>query len=666
MRLQTKIGEQTGGFPLKFRYFWTGLAPWMATACLGLVFCFSAHVRAEVTVSATVDRDALSPEDTFTYTVSITSDEEVAVGEPELPELNDFEILQQWTGQEARASFVTTPQGPRFETVRVFRFNYMLLPKREGQFTIGSARIIIEGKSYLTKRITVRVEPGASAQARPRGGGRQPPGGVIPPPGLFDDEEDDIFSQLLRRGTIPRGGTKTLPMNPEDAFFIQVETDKTEAYVGEQVTVSWYLYTRGQIRDLDTLKYPSLRGFWKEEIELATHLNFVSEVVNGIPYKKALLASFALFPIKEGSAVIDPYQAKCSVYPPVDAFGNAFGFGKAYTYTKASQAVKVQVKPLPVEDRPADFSGAVGDFQVTADVKENFAVTGQPFEFKIRFEGRGNAKLIDLPPFQPPEGMELYETRKEAKFFPSGMSYKDFSLLMIPRREGDFTIPSLSVSIFDPVQKRYVSKTTEPVMVRVERGQGQNQTSSLTLGGAADEKLEANPKPRLLVEWTEGTRVSSSRQTIGFVGLFGFVFALLFWRARTELGFGQRKKDLLRALKSRMRRVRDKVDSGDWRAVGVEMTNTVYFVLGAVSGEGGANVELEKLLLKAPPSVRREIAEPLTKQMETFQILTFAPDEVVGRLKEREQLKKAVQQMQELMEKAVALGVSSGRSGESE
>ena len=91
-----------------------------------------------------------------------------------------------------------------------------------------------------------------------------------------------------------------------------------------------------------------------------------------------------------------------------------------------------------------------------------------------------------------------------------------------------------------------------------------------------------------------------------FLGLGG----CLIWKARNELGWGQRKKDLMRTLSARLARVEVRAAAGDWRGVGTEMTNTVYFVLGAITGEGGANVELAKLLLKAPPSVRRELAAP--------------------------------------------------------
>jgi hypothetical protein len=637
-----------------------------ATSVLALVgflfFFFPVSLFAATEVTALVDRDTLSPNDTFTFTISVTSSEEVSVGQPEAPRFEDFEILNTWTGQEARASFVNTPNGPSFQTVRSTNYNFSLQPKKQGKLRLGSVQVEVDGRKYNTKPISITVAPGAGGaqHGRPRGGGG---GGIQMPPG-FDDEEDDVFSQLLRRQMPGAGGSRTLPINPQEAFFIQVDLDKTDVFVGEQVTASWYLYTRGQIRDLDTLKYPSLRGFWKEDIELATQLNFTSEVVNGIPYKKALLASFALFPIKEGVATVDPYQAKCTVVPMIDSFGGAFGMGKAYTFTKSSMPVKVTVRPLPTEGRPTDFTGAVGSFDVTTRVEDKNIVENQPFTLKVRFEGQGNAKLIEQPPFQPPEGLEIYDSQNEARFFRTGTSFKEFNILLIPRREGEFTIPGFSTSVFDPKERKYVVKTTNPIRVIVGKGVASARTQSLGLDESAPKKPQGPEEPKLITEWKVEKRVAPQQAAIGYASLFIFVILTLLWRARTELGWGQKKKDLQRQLRARIRRVDEKVAKGDWRGVGTEMTNAAYFVLGEISGEGGANVELSKLLLKAPPSVRRELGAPIEKQLEVFQVLSFAPDHLVGTLKDPAQLKKSVSEMAKLLDRAVALGAAHAEEAE--
>ncbi|HVK61762.1 MAG TPA: BatD family protein [Bdellovibrionales bacterium] len=631
-----------------------------------ICFLFMARTAFAFEVSATVDRNALNPDDTLTYTITVTSAEEVAASQPTLPPLSDFEVLNEWTSQESSATLSNGPNGPEFKTIRNLRYNYMLQPKREGVLSIGASEVVAEGRTYNTRPITIRVGPGLGSQSPPRNQRPQLPGGIQMPPGFEeDDEAEDLFSQLLRRHLPPSQqgsvGSRTLPINPNEAFFVQVDADKKEAYVGEQVTVSYYLYTRNQVRDLDNLKYPSLKGFWKEDIDIATHLNFTQEVVNGIPYRKALLATYALFPISAGQATVDSWTAKCTMV----GVDSNFGFGRPYSFTKSSTPLKINVKPIPAEGRPADFTGAVGDFQVSARVEDNSVVSHQPFTYKVRFEGRGNAKLIELPPFTAPEGMELYDTQKEAKYFKTGTSYQDFSFLLIPRREGEFTMPSLSVSVFDPVQKKYVQKSTDPIRIIVGQGQAPaGGGESMSLG--EKKKAIENVAPTVLTEFKEPRMLSTAQQTWIFFGLMIAAVVGLFLRARSELGWGQRKKDLSRRLRARLHRVNQKVSAGDWRGVGVEMTNTVYFILGEISGEGGANVEIGKLLMKAPPSVRRELGDAVVKKMDVFQILSFAPEAVVGSLKDGNELKKHVGEMSKLLERAVSLGSSDEQSSESE
>jgi len=665
MRLSTKIGNQ-GEFILNWKSALKKSVHILSSVILLLTLAFSVSVLAKgkVDVTASVDREGLNPTDTLTLTVSVTSGDDIGAESPSLPPLKDFEVINQWDNQEARSTFVTTASGPQFQSIQSHHYNYMLQPKHEGSLSIPGVEVIVDGVRHVTKPISVKVAPGAGVASRQKQSA--PQGFAQPPPGFGDEEDDDIFQQLLRRAPPQVAGSRQLPINSNEAFFVQLDTDKKEVFVGEQITASWYLYTRGIIRDLDTLKYPALHGFWKEDIEMATHLNFETELVNGIPYKKALLASFALFPIKEGTPVIDPYLAKCSVISADDPMG----FGKAYQYTKASNELKVVVRPLPTEGRPSDFSGAVGDFQVSSRIDDKTPVTNQPFAFKVRFEGHGNAKLIDLPPFEPPQGIEIYETQKDAKFFKTGSSFKEFTVMLIPRAEGDYTIPAISASVFDPQSKKYVRKTTEPLRVHVAKGEEKAGADSPmaangTSAGKTAKKAVVETEPELDLRLKSGLSLTSAQMSLGSAALFLIVFGYLLIRARRELGWGVKKKDISRQLKARLKRVDQKAAAGDWRGVGIEMTNSTYFVLGAVSGEGGANVELEKLLLRAPPSVRRELGDGIRKQMEIFQVLSFAPEQIVGNLKETASIKSAVAEMTRLLERAVELAMSAGQSDES-
>ncbi len=620
---------------------------------------------AAVAVSAEIDREQMDPGDLVTLTVTVSSEEEIELEPPVLPELRDFAVIKQGRSMGSRSNIVLGPAGPEYVTQVAHTFEYVLQPQKDGRLAIGPVQVTVNGRRYSTKAQSVNVFPGGSGQApNLRGGGNQ--GGrnrrPVLPPGLPDlDNEDDLFEQLLRRqGLLPPAGDgyRNGPNNPNESFFVQVEVDKTSVYQDEQITASWYLYTRGQIRDLDTLKYPSLRGFWKEDIEIATQLNFQQEIIDGVPYRKALLATFALFPIKPGVSVIDEYKVRCSIFDSPAAF---LGGGKARQYTKTSMPVKIQVKELPKDGRPQDFSGAVGNYQVSARVDDPNVSVGEPFAYRIRFEGKGNAKRIDLPPIHLPEALELHETQQDAKFFRTGTSYRDFTLLIVPKQAGEITIPPISASFFDPVQGQYVRAATQPITVRAAHGKA-GTADPRRLGDGKAETPESR-EPGISADYDAGRSWPAERQAAAVSIAFALVASALLLQARAELGWGQRKRDLARRLQARFRKVNERAAAGDWRGVGTEMTNTVYFVLGEVSGQGGANVELEKLMRQAPPSVRREIGEPVLKLMESFQALSFAPEGMIGELKEPGRVKSLVSEMQRLMEKAVSLGLSAERGG---
>ena len=671
-----KIGERRPGRALA------------GAAIIVSLFSFGPAARAkaadDVTVTATVDRTEMDPNDTLYLTVNAVSGSESKARIPggrELQKgpLRSFNVLKEWEESSARSQMGMDANGHMsFQTIHQTSRHFGLQPRGAGTLKVESIDVAVGDKVVQTQPISVRVAPGAGARGRERtrGGNGAPPPPSPAQPGEEEDDED-LFALLLRRQGLPvppgfgGGGSRAQPLNPplnpQEAFFVQVDVDKAAAYAGEQVTASWYLYTRGQIRDLDTLKYPNLRGFWKEDIEIATHLNFTQEVVNGIPYKKALLASFALFPIKEGIATIDSYTAKCSVIAFDDPFGALSG--KSYAFTKSSGEVKIPVKAVPVEGRPADYSGAVGDFGVTARVEDPKILANQPFSFKIRFEGRGNAKLIEMPPFDVPEGMELYDTQKEAKFFRTGTSFKDFTLLLIPRHEGQFTLPSVSASIFDPAQKKFVTRRTEPVVVVALPGAASGVAPALPLAGSESGKKDGLGKdgsPAPDPEFRAGSRLATEASAPAIGSLLIAALLALLWRARRLRLWGQARRRLPALIKARFRRIETRAAAGDWRAVGREAINAFYWALGEASGEGGASVQIEKLLMRAPPSVRRELGDEASRTLEKLQALAFAPEAAVGGLKEKASLAELLKSTEALLLRAAALAESFERSNEFE
>lgn len=600
---------------------------------------------ADPVVQATVPQTNFQVGEAFELTVSVLSSERREVSEPQVPQLSDFELLNSGTSSSTSTKLMKTDRGMEFVSQRRFDFVYVLSAVRVGRVTIPAFEVVVDQKSYTTKPIVLEIsqEP---VNPAPGGGigsgiGRQGPGGF---PGFSDDplsEADELFNQLLQRrgivppGGIPRGGIqgggRVAPqredpeINTRQAFFILLETDKTEVFEGEQITAEWYIYTRGNILSLDRLKFPDLKGFWKEIIEEVPALNFSQEIVNGVPFQKALLASHALFPIKAGEATIDEYKIKARVQTP-SAFG-AFGMGDPYTYTRSSEARRIKVKPLPLAGRPQDFAGAVGQFSVTAKVDEIQYPVNQPFSLKVRFEGSGNAKLIELPGISWPPTVEVYDTKAESRFFKNGKAFKEFEVLLIPRSEGALTIPALSFSMFDPSSEKYVTRTTSPIQVQItpSTSAGPDSSQRLALGSTT-----AAPKARVLPDLIL-TNESSSPLRTGWplVGMSLLGAALAFgYKFKKEFLTGAGVEKLEKQFQKKWKSVEKFVQKNEPQKASAEVLNCFYFVLGGVSGQTGASVEIEKLLEEVSPSLRRDYGAEMKSWIQFFQTVSFAPQEL--------------------------------------
>jgi len=645
-----------------------------------------AFAKGALSVEATVDSNEVEEGEHFQLDIKVSSEEEVDGQPPRVPQLEGFTLLNSSASQFVNRRMVAGPQGMEFQTERSVVYSFIMAANKKGRLQIPPFEVVVNGKPYFTKPILMNVKD--AGQAAPKR--RQAPPGF---PQDFDDpleEADQLFQQLLqRRGLVPPGGSLDpdtpddevpvppagrtfVPKNPNEAFIVHLDADKSEVFEGEQVTGTWYVLVRGQILNLDRSKFPDLKGFWKEVIEEATSLNFSTEVINGITYKKALLASYALFPIKPGNATIDEYRLKATVQVSNNPM-SLFGFGPSYTFTRASENLKIKVKPLPAEGKPSNFSGAVGQFEVSASVENPNVPMNQPFSLKIRFEGSGNAKLIELPNIQVPPGIELYETKTEAKFFKNGKSYKEFDVLLIPRQIGAMEIPAVSVSLFDPDLEKYYQKTTVPIQINVGPGkeaEGSGASTRVEAEGDDNKKSSAEPEgPKL-----PGPALSLNQSLTAGLGLgllgtagagltgvwvsvaaHGLMLLILLVRSMMLFRTESRLALLKRKLSGRWKKIYKLLDQGDWRGTAKETTNLIYLVLGEISGHGGASMELSKLLEEAPPSVRRELGKDLQECVDLFQTLSFAPEVAVGALKDPVQLKENVKRVQNLIDRALSL-----------
>ena len=599
-----------------------------------------------VSVTATVDRNQVGLGDVINLTVQVSSQNSTNIDSPKVAALPGFDVINQSSGTETRSTYANG----RFMTEQARTFQYMLAVTQKGILTIPEISVTVEGKTYKTQPIKI-----SATNARPTQPQRQQA-----QPDQMDqmDEVEDLFNQMVQRHLGPQGAPgqagrpghdQQLPINPDEAFFVHAETDKQKVYVGEQITASFYLYTRGQIRDIDTLKYPDLKGFWKEELEMATRLNFEQALVNGIAYQRALLVSYALFPIKSGKTVIDSYKAKCTVITPAN-----FGFGRPYQFTKASMPIDIEVLDVPSAGRPENFSGAVGNFRVSASFEPPTGSVNQPVTLRVRFEGHGNAKLIELPKIDLPPTFELYDQKNQAKYMKDGTSFKEFEVLIIPREPGVFKIAPVSSAVFDPQSKKFTTISSQPLNLAVTgTATAPGAQPTATPGQKTAPPKEQGPPPLA----TEMDVQTVNKAALPAVTVAVYLAVLGFLGVQSWRTFRGRPKraSLNLVLKMRGKNVRALAAKGEWRKVGVAMTNTIYYILGQISEQGGASQELQRLLEFTPPSLRDELSKPLHKLITQCETLSFAPEAMVGDLREKPKLNALISEFDSVMNRAIQL-----------
>ncbi len=336
-------------------------------------------------------------------------------------------------------------------------YTYYLQPKKMGKFTIDAATINFNGKTFQTQPLAINVVKG-SQKAAPRA------------------SNNSGNSQAVT--------TKEIG----DNLFILATIDKRKAYLGEQVTVTYKLYTRLSIASqMQVSKLPSYEGFWAEEINVSNTISFATEMYKGKQYRVGVLKKVALFPSQLGELDVTPLvlsvpvQIKQRQKNGNSIFDNFFNdpfFNNYQTvnYTAKSNTIKLRVIPLPSKNVPKSFNGAVGDYTMNSSISTTKTKTNNPISIKINISGSGNIKLLNMPEINLPPGFDKYEPKTSEKINRNGIisGNKTVEYLIVPRTAGKEKIPPIQFSYFNLAQRKYTTLTTKPYTIDVEQGKGSN------------------------------------------------------------------------------------------------------------------------------------------------------------------------------------------------
>ncbi|QSQ23985.1 protein BatD [Pyxidicoccus parkwayensis] len=515
----------------------TGSARGALLAVLALLATAPAWANDDLDFYQTVDREEVGSQDTFRLTVVVVDAPPNA--QVQLPESEDFEVLS--SSRSSQRSISLSGGGPAV-IQDVTRYVLVMRANRAGRLKIPPSQITVRGKTYRTQPVDLNVRTGRlgpSPQSQ-SGSSLPDPFANLPRqqmPDPFGDEPED-------EPTIPRG---------DSDLFLRASLDRDDVYVGEQVTLSLYIYSRVDLSSVDSVTMPKLEGFWTEEVESPTQLSGEQKIVDGIPYRAYLLRRRALFPVKPGTLSITPAEADITT-------GFLFAGHRVH---RVSNALKVKVRQLPPGAPPGMANAQVGSWRLSMDVSQTRVELGQPVTVKVILEGVGNVKNVTPPKLTGPAALKIYDPTTTDKVAPQRnrvQGRRVVEYLVMPQRTGTFTLPALEFPYFDPKQESYEVARTEPVTITVEAGAGgvatlpsspshvadaaSEQKNVLTAGGLRPVRYQAKFVAPSEPPWKRGFFLPAVLAPLGLllgVGLLGGVRGKLATRTEADRGRQQAK-----------------------------------------------------------------------------------------------------------------------------
>jgi hypothetical protein len=397
---------------------------------LAVFLSASAVPAQDFNFTATVDKNRLEMGDQLTLTLVVSGNVQ-KVPDPKIRNVGDFALYA-----SGRSQNITFVNGAVTATTQ---FNFVLVPKKTGTFTIGPAELEIGGRTLTTAPIAITVLPSGSI-----------PKQTAPAP---------TEAQV-------REGLKDI--------FITATVDKAKVYVSEQVTYTMKFYQAVRLFDNPEYTPPTVTGFWKEDLPPQ---NSRYETVGGRRYLVSEV-KMALFPTAAGKQTIGAATVKCAI-EDLDALFNRDPFNfdlnqffnrGARTKTLRSEPVAIEVLPLPERGQPEDFTGAVGQVSLKVEWSKTATEVNQPVTAKVTVWGAGNVKSIAEPKVATPQNFRTFLAGSSERVTKEGGRIgggKIFEISFVPREPGTFELPPITFSYFDPQKERYLTLKGSPLNLTV-------------------------------------------------------------------------------------------------------------------------------------------------------------------------------------------------------
>lgn len=338
-------------------------------------------------------------------------------------------------------------------------YSYRLKADVEGTFSVEPASCTVDGKKINSRRFNIKVEKMSAAQQQQRQQQQQ------------QRQAYDPWAQQPQQAT--QIDDKTL--------FARASVSKSNPYQGEQVIITYKIYTQVPISQFAIDKLPGNKGFWAEDLSVGQQIRQYEETVGDRRYQVAEIRRGALFAQESGQLGIEPLDLNVlamvqrqrrrtgSIW---DLFDDPFfNAQQAVERPLSTNRLTLNVRPLP--SAPEGFSGAVGRFDVKGGLNLDKVKANEAVSYRITVTGTGNLMLIDAPQPQFPSVFEVYDPQIDdnIKKGADGISgSRTYEWVLIPRSQGDYKIPPLKFIYFDPQSGQYITRTIEAQEIEVEKG----------------------------------------------------------------------------------------------------------------------------------------------------------------------------------------------------
>ena len=360
----------------KYRLLSTIFLSWLIVISVGSSFSLSQNLD----IAVTVDYSVIGMSQEFTLSVEYSGSGYNAAPEPELPDLSPY---AQFLGSSGTYSNVSWING-KMSASKTYSYRFLTL--KEGEFEIPPIKVIHKGKEITSDPITMRVvsTPQTTTQSAPR-----------------------------------TSAPATTEQSIEGNLFAEAEVNKRRVYQNEPVIVTYRILTRVEVTSFQISKLPNTVGFWAEDFLIPQRPVQRREVRDGREFVVADVKKMALFPTSPGTQTIDPLGMECEVRQPRqprsrDIFDSFFDdplFGQMVVKSIYTKPITIEVLPLPDTAKPSNFSGAVGNYSISASVDKSELETNEAVTLTLKVSGTGNIKMISKLDVVIPPDLEQYQPK---------------------------------------------------------------------------------------------------------------------------------------------------------------------------------------------------------------------------------------------------------------